>query len=184
MWDEILTTLWFFAPAGFANMAPIFAANLHFLKKYNKAIDGGRTFRGKRLFGDNKTYRGFVAGIIIAYITLIWQKILVANGSWPIDNTWFDYQSENLILLGFAFGFGALAGDAIKSFFKRQFGKKPGASWPPFDQIDYVLGGLLLAGPMLSLSLENSFKVFVIFIILHPISTFIGWLLRLKDKPL
>jgi len=184
MWDEILTSLWFFAPAGFANLAPVLAAQLPLLDKLNAPVDGRRKFRGKRLLGNNKTYRGFVVGVLIAYFTLLWQKTLIANGSWPIDNTLFNYDNENLILLGFAFGFGALAGDAIKSFFKRQKGLVPGRPWFPFDQLDYVVGGLLLAVPLTGVGFSEIIWVVVVYFLLHPVSTVIGYLLGLKEKPI
>jgi CDP-2,3-bis-(O-geranylgeranyl)-sn-glycerol synthase len=48
--------------------------------------------------------------------------------------------------LGFLLGLGAMAGDAAKSFFKRRLGIAPGHPWIPFDQIDFQIGALLLAG--------------------------------------
>jgi CDP-2,3-bis-(O-geranylgeranyl)-sn-glycerol synthase len=36
--------------------------------------------------------------------------------------------------------FGALAGDAVKSFFKRQIGIAPGHRWLGPDQLDFIVG--------------------------------------------
>ena len=41
--------------------------------RFQIPIDGGRTFRGKRVFGDNKTWRGFVVmvpGLGLVFIFL------------------------------------------------------------------------------------------------------------------
>jgi CDP-2,3-bis-(O-geranylgeranyl)-sn-glycerol synthase len=37
-----------------------------------------------------------------------------------------------------------MAGDAVKSFLKRRAGIRPGRPWIPFDQIDFVVGELVL----------------------------------------
>ncbi|HEX5285728.1 MAG TPA: CDP-archaeol synthase, partial [Polaromonas sp.] len=34
-------------------------------------------------------------------------------------------------------------GDSLKSFFKRRLGIAPGQRWIPFDQLDFILGGLV-----------------------------------------
>ena len=36
-----------------------------------------------------------------------------------------------------------MAGDSVKSFFKRRLKISPGQQWIPFDQLDFILGGLL-----------------------------------------
>src|SRR5437773_6411567 len=59
--------------------------------------------------------------------------LLVAYEDWP--------------LLGVLFGAGAMAGDSAKSFFKRRLGVEPGRPWIPFDQLDFVLGALVLVAP-------------------------------------
>jgi CDP-2,3-bis-(O-geranylgeranyl)-sn-glycerol synthase len=41
-------------------------------------------------------------------------------------------------------GFAALAGDSIKSFFKRRIGIQSGSPWIPFDQLDFVVASLLV----------------------------------------
>jgi CDP-2,3-bis-(O-geranylgeranyl)-sn-glycerol synthase len=45
-------------------------------------------------------------------------------------------------------GLGTAVGDAVKSFFKRRVGIAPGASWPVFDQIDFLLGAYLFVWPI------------------------------------
>jgi len=53
-----LFVVWFFLPAGLANMTPIFAAKLPYLSRWSFPLDGYATFRGKRVFGSHKTIRG------------------------------------------------------------------------------------------------------------------------------
>jgi CDP-2,3-bis-(O-geranylgeranyl)-sn-glycerol synthase len=81
-------------------------------------------------------------------------------------------------------GFGALLGDAIESFFKRQARVKPGNTWFPFDQIDYIIGGLLFSLPVITLGVKYYFLILVVWLLLHLISSYIGYLLGLKTKPI
>ncbi len=48
-----------------------------------------------------------------------------------------------IFLFGAVVGLMALVGDAVKSYFKRRLGKEGGAPWFPFDQLDFVVFGLL-----------------------------------------
>ena len=183
--QTILFALWFFWPAGLANSAPVFANKIPILKRLGMPIDGGKSFRGKRIFGDHKTVRGFVAGVIVAVLVAGLQMLLYANIEWirTISGS-VDYSSPIVLLMGASMGFGALAGDAIKSFFKRQMSVPSGKSWFPFDQIDYIIGGLLLSVPFVDLKISEYIIISIVWFVIHPIATFIGWLLKLKDSPI
>ena len=54
---------------------------------------------------------------------------------------------SNPIALGFLMGIGAVAGDAIESFFKRRANIKSGKPFIPFDQTDFVIGAYLFVLP-------------------------------------
>ena len=58
-----------------------------------------------------------------------------------------DYVGLPTLIVGPLFAIGALGGDALKSFFKRQVGIRPGGTWFPFDQIDYIIGGAIASQP-------------------------------------
>ena len=185
MLSDILLTIWLFLPAGLANMAPIFAAHWRLWPALDKPIDGGRQWRGKRLFGDHKTLRGFVVGWLTALIAVLIQAWLEAVSPALKEFIYiFDYEQVNLLAWASALSLGALGGDAIKSFFKRRAGVKPGKSWVPFDQIDYVAG--TIAASLLVVQLPLRFYVIALIagLALHPLSTFLGWLFKLKDSPI
>lgn len=183
--DLILFALWFFAPAGIANSSPVFANKVPLLKKLGMPIDGGKTFRGKRIFGDHKTVRGFIVGIICGFIVAVIQMYLYSKSSWIVDiSNSVDYSQPIVLLMGAALGFGALAGDSAKSFIKRQVGIESGKSWFPFDQIDYIVGGLIISLAFTTLSLSEYIAIFLVWFLIHPIATLVGWLLGLKDSPI
>jgi CDP-2,3-bis-(O-geranylgeranyl)-sn-glycerol synthase len=183
--QEILFALWFFAPAGIANSSPVFANKIPFLNKLGVPIDAGKTFRGKRIFGDHKTLRGFIAGTITGVLVALVQMLLYSNFSWIKElSSSVDYGDPIVLAMGAALGFGALAGDAIKSFFKRQLSVPSGESWFPFDQLDYIVGGVFASSIFVTLSFTQYVTITLVWFLIHPVATFIGWLLKLKDSPI
>jgi CDP-2,3-bis-(O-geranylgeranyl)-sn-glycerol synthase len=185
MYKEIIFALWFFLPAGVANASPIFAAKVPSIRAWNAPIDFGKTFHGKRVLGDHKTWRGLVVGIIMATLVLWLQQYLVRHFAWAQSiTTRVDYKTVPVLLLGPAFGLGALGGDAIESFFKRQLGRPPGHGWFPFDQTDYIIGGAIAASPFVSLGVEQYVVLLLIWLIVHVVASYIGFVLGLKERPI
>jgi CDP-2,3-bis-(O-geranylgeranyl)-sn-glycerol synthase len=183
--QEILFALWFFAPAGIANSSPVFANKIPVLNKLGIPIDGGKTFRGKRMFGDHKTVRGFVVGVLSGLLVAAIQMLIYANSEWIVGiSAPIDYSQPIVLIMGAALGFGALLGDAVKSFFKRQFSVPSGSSWFPFDQIDYIIGGLIASAFFVTLTWSQYLLIMIVWFLIHPAATFIGWMLKLKDSPI
>lgn len=180
LWRETIFVVWFFLPAAVANMVPILAAKWEILRFLDRPIDLGKSYRGIRIFGDHKTFRGFVSGTICA-IVIVWLQKLVSD---DISAHTIDYSSIGVFPLGFLMGLGALSGDAIKSFFKRRVGIKPGESWVPFDQIDFVIGASVFTYFLFPLALSQYVLAIVVFFLLHIVSTYTGYLLRFKKDPI
>lgn len=184
VWRDALFVLWFFLPAGMANMAPIIAAHLPVLRTLDFPLDGYATVRKRRVFGSHKTVRGLLSGTIMGLLTVFCQVWLYA--AIPVIPSFVvvDYSTLNPWFLGLLMSLGALMGDAIRSFFKRQLDIAPGQSWFPFDQVDYVLGGIVFTAWYIQLTLQQYVLLFCIWFLLHPIATFIGYHLQLKERPL
>lgn len=157
-------------------MAPTLFARLSLL---DTPIDFNKKFRGQPIFGPHKTYRGFVVGIIFAVAAVYIQQRVYP---WPGGNTLIDYQVINPFVLGFLFGFGALGGDLVKSFIKRRFKIPSGWVWAPFDQLDWIIGAILLTGLVISLELKHIVTAVVIFGLLHPLVNLVGYILRIKPN--
>lgn len=184
MLHDIILILWFFLPAGIANMAPIFAAKIPGLASFNQPIDGGRSLKGKRILGDHKTWRGLIIGIILGWGVFLIQQYVTLHT--PLLQQAVDPISYAALpwFFGALFGIGALGGDAVKSFFKRRIDVPSGKSWMPFDQIDYILGTILVTFPFLPLGWSVYLLMLVLGFVLHVASTYIGWLLKFKDEPI
>jgi len=176
MLEIIWQTIWLMLPAGIANMAPVL---FKWLPLLNYPIDFNCRINNHPILGRNKTWRGLVAGIIMAVFTVyIQKKFSLDHASWNI----IDYQKNNVLLLGLIFGLGALGGDMVKSFFKRLYNINPGESWAPFDQIDWILGTLILLSLIQPLSWKIWLSAILIFGIMHPLINLIGYCLKIKKN--
>ncbi len=166
---SIVDALFFFLPAGIANMSPVFANKIPLLNRWSTPIDGGKSWRGQRLLGDHKTWRGFVFGTFVAASAGLLEQHLV-HSSLPYG-----------AFTGALLGAGALAGDALESFFKRRRGIASGHGWFPFDQLDYIIGGLVLVGLFAHLSLAQVISILAVYFCLHLAGSQIGVMTGLKD---
>ena len=181
--NEWLLAFLFFLPAGAANTSPVFANKLPLLKRWKTPIDFGLNWHGKRLLGDNKRWRGLIFGSFIGGVTGGLVHLLQPEVIQQIRVVSF-VPLLDMIFLGMALGFGALAGDAVESFFKRRTGVKPGHSWFPFDQLDFIAGGLAFSMLLADLSSGLILRVIIIYFGLHLVTSCFGYLLGLKDKPI
>lgn len=183
MITAVLSALWFFLPAGVANVTPIIVAKIPILVSFRTPLDLGKTYRGQRILGDHKTWRGLVLGVVAAIMVVYLQQWLFTI-SVPIRAvSLLPYSSLHPVMLGFLFGFGALFGDAFASFFKRQNGIQSGERWIPFDQIDYVLGGIIFSSWIAPLEWQWYIIVIVVWVLIHPLASIIGYFTGFKAVP-
>jgi CDP-2,3-bis-(O-geranylgeranyl)-sn-glycerol synthase len=180
MINDILFSIWFFLPAGGANVTPILVANLPGLRDWKTPMDFGLSYRGKRIFGDNKTMRGLVCGVLDAeVIFLIQQKLQYHLGGFTnflIRN----HYTHLSLWLGVLMGLGVILGDALESFFKRQRGIKPGGGWFPFDQLDYIIGGCLAMALIVVLPLPVYIWLIISWFLIHLLFSHLGFIMHLK----
>lgn len=146
MWPTIqdwFMVLYILLPMYCTNGAPVLFGG-------GRPIDFGRKFiDGERIFGDHKTFRGFAAGLIVG-------AIVGAFCSYVF--------SKNLFSVAMLASLGALLGDLAGAFIKRRLKIKPGDSFPVLDQLDFVVGALVL----ISLFSAVSLPVVLILLLLTP----------------
>lgn len=181
---DIFATIWLFTAAGLANSAPVFANKIPLLNQWRTPIDFGIKFRNRPLFGKNKTWRGLLFGTLISVITIYTQKAILILLDADITINGVSFMSLPTLSLGLLLGLGPLVGDFVESFFKRQIGVKPGSSWFPFDQLDYIIGAVIFTLPLIQLSLLQYLSLFIIGFGIHLIASYVGYLLKLKDAPI
>lgn len=179
----LLESLYFILPAYVANMGPVIFGKLKL--PFGTPIN-------EKLFGSHKTWRGFYAGYVMAFLVLVLQYCLAggSNGSDLLGQTGvgeffqqyqlLDYQNINLFGYAFLFGIGAIFGDLIKSFFKRRIGIAPGKPWIPFDQLDLVIGALIFLTPFHVLPWQNILTLLIITPILHLLANVFAYKVGIK----
>ena len=157
-------------------MAPVLFNRLPLL---GSPIDFGYAWRGKQLFGPNKTWRGLVSGCLAAVGVVYLQKWLSPHTT---SINLVDYASINLVLLGMLQGLVALGGDLIESFAKRRADISAGRPWVPFDQTDWIIGALVLTYNQARYSFAIAISALLLFGALHPLANLAGYVLRLKPN--
>lgn len=182
--SELIFAIWFFLPAGAANVMPIFSSKIPGIKNWDTPIDLNKKWRGKRITGDHKTIRGFVVGTFVGTLVFWLQTALYENHHWAREAAQHLNYSELTLWLGFLLAFGALFGDLLKSFFKRQFNVRSGNSWFPFDQLDYIFGALILSTLVVTLDLIDYLVIAGVWFLTHLVSSLIGYKIGVKEHPI
>ena len=151
-------------------------------------LDGGRTFRGRPILGENKTLRGFVVMIPAAALAFAVIAIVVSPRGVPPATLW-QLTPAGYAALGAWAGFGFMAGELPNSFVKRRFGILPGqapassltaAICFTIDRTDSIVG--MLAA--LTVAVPTPWTTWVLVLILGPLIhwLFSWWLFRLGVK--
>lgn len=182
MLDFILSRIYFFLPAYFANMSPPLAANIKFLKKFDQPIDQGKKINNLPILGSHKTWRGVGAELITGTLTVYIQSYLY-NFSFFREISLIDYQSKNILFFGLLISSGAILGDLCSASIKRRLDLQPGAKFIPWDQINYVIGNAVLLSffPEFNLGLFSWLMIAFITFFLHIIFNRLGYYLGLHN---
>lgn len=141
---------------------PLFGANMLAVVtgRGGRPIDSGRVWLdGERLFGDGKTWPGFIYAPVLA--TFVTDCLSFLFSHFPgttsgLTDAWADAGLSSWIIM-LSLAFGALIGDLVKSFLKRRGRNPRGAAWPVWDQFDAVVGGFFLCWLVCGLAGSNWF---------------------------
>lgn len=158
----IVEAVKFIFPAYCANAVPVLAGG-------GLAIDFGKSmWDGRPIFGKNKTFRGFFAGLIVGTVAGVAESLI------------FNYP----VAFGLMLSLGALFGDLVGAFVKRRLDVPPGGLLPVVDQVDFILGAILFSLPLsMVLSWESVVTVLIITPPIHLLTNFVAYKLRLKSNP-
>ena len=153
----MLETIYIYLPAYIANATPVLLGG-------GPPLDGGRTWVDDQpLFGDHKTVRGTLSGIIVGIAVGILQTHL---------------------LWGVLLSVGAIGGDIVISFIKRRIKLKPGAMFPIADQMGFIVFAVLLVSFVQpSPTWERAVAILIATLPIHYITNVIAWVLKLKRNP-
>lgn len=174
----VATAFWAMLPAYVPNNAAVLAGG-------GRPIDGGRTLGGRRMLGDGKTWRGTAVGTLVGVLLAVALNAVrePASGALGVELPAFPLHAALALALG------AMLGDIGASFLKRRTGRERGAAFPGLDQLDFVVGALLLAFVVAPDWSRETFTLGVLAVVLvmtpvlHVTTNVIAYKLGLKNEP-
>ena len=143
-------------PTILAGVMVMLWCKLPILKAIAKPIDFGKDFAdGKRLFGDNKTWKGMLGYILFNTLFAVLWGFVCQGGALKDLNFFYQYHENTIpfnLLIGVLLGLGYSLFELPNSFLKRRLDITPGKSisgfWKVFfiflDQADSVFGVALV----------------------------------------
>jgi hypothetical protein len=151
-------------------------------------LDFRLTHRERRLFGDNKTFRGIILFSIGTALTFSLQAMVFHHLPSLRSLEIFDYSITNPQLLGFSMGFAAMLSELPNSYLKRQLDISPGTAgngiWLPvfyfLDQVDILMGVWLVLSLVMTVTISHILISIVFIFIAHQIITVVGYLLGMR----
>jgi CDP-2,3-bis-(O-geranylgeranyl)-sn-glycerol synthase len=160
----VVEALKFIFPAYCANAAPVLAGG-------GTPMDFGKNFLdGKRVFGKNKTFKGFFFGWAIGIIVGL------------VEGVVFGF-SPYSPLFSVLTPLGALLGDLTGAFLKRRLNIAPGGLLPVVDQVDFVVGAILFSLPLAVINWSLAVTVLIITPPIHLVTNYVAYKLKLKSNP-
>jgi CDP-2,3-bis-(O-geranylgeranyl)-sn-glycerol synthase len=182
-----MSALWLFLAVLGAPLlhAPVLRWDL--LRALKRPLDGGRMLGGRRLLGDNKTWRGalcMTAGIVLATVVL-WQW------DWWRAQLPGDVRAAAPLLVGLLIGLGTVGGELPNSFLKRRLDIAPGAqlrtpaglALSVLDQGDLVLGIWVALAPVWVMPVWLAAIAFAAVAAVHAAVNVVGYAIGVRTAP-
>jgi hypothetical protein len=157
------------------------------LSRLKRPIDFGKTYKGKRIFGDHKTWRGLTINVLFCSLGAIIQAWLQGKGALPEWLFLLDYK-EHALAVGIMLGLGMTVGELPNSFLKRRFEIPPGKSKDGplgvvffiYDQVDLTIGIWVFLFFFIRPSLWMVLWSLLITLALHLAVSSVGYLLGMR----
>ena len=169
-------------------LAHVLVLRYDLLRPLKRPLDGGRSFRGRRIFGDNKTWRGAIlmAGGVVVLTLLL--------SLWP---TYWDALPDELtdagpLVVGALIGLAVVVGELPNSFMKRQLDIAPGTQRRSpagialilWDQADFVPVVVLFLAPVWLMPLSHAAVAFAVVALVHFAINVIGYAVGARTAPI
>ena len=157
------------------------------LSRLRQPLDFGKSFQGKRIFGDHKTWRGLIVNVVFCVMGVTVQTWLQAKGYLPSWLFLLDYVNHTF-LAGILLGLGMTAGELPNSFLKRRFEIPPGESregllgvlFFVYDQVDLTIGIWVFLYVLIKPSLWLILWSLLLTLALHLSVSIVGYVLGMR----
>jgi CDP-archaeol synthase len=179
-----LSALWIFLPLIGSFLVHAVVLRFDLLPWLKRPLDGGMRLRGRRLLGDNKTWRGALAmgGGIFALALALWE-LPTYRSRLPED-----VRTAPAPLFAAALAIGAVGAELPNSFLKRQLDIAPGdqrrtplgLALTVLDQGDFVFGIWLALLPIWRMSAAEGALAFLVVTVIHVAVSAAGYGLGLR----
>ncbi len=178
---EIGRVLYLFAPLLLSAASAAVVMRLDLFAWLKRPIDGGASFRGRRVFGDGKTWRGVALAVVGCVLGAAVQKYAIGERAGALALV--DYSRLNFVPFGVAMGGGAMLGELPNSFVKRRLGIAPGGVprgplavlFYVWDQVDL----LTTSWPLLAIWMRPTVSLVATSVALaltiHPLVALVGY---------
>lgn len=184
----ILIPYLFVTPITFGGIIHSYAIKKNILPKFKIPIDFGKTINSKRVFGNNKTFRGFFIMIIAGGFWGLMLYFLGSAHNLDIVSGYY-INPYNSVLLGGVLGLIYLLGELPNSFIKRRYniadGKRTSGKYKRLSYfIDQADSSISVVIYLLYIGIEpiKVFSVFVTGTLIHIIFDKALYALRVKQK--
>jgi len=175
-------------PAVIAGSAHMAVVRLDLWPWLARPLDGGRSWRGHRVFGDNKTWRGVISMIVFSILGCYALAALVALAPGLAPYNLLDFDRYGSPFYGLLYGLGYSLFELPNSFLKRRRDIRPGQKGRLanvlLDQADSVFGCLLLLYPFSRMSFAFVIAGVVFFTALHMAMNYLLFLCKLRAEPI
>ena len=180
MIPSFISSLILFIPAFIANPSAVITGG-HYV------IDNGRSWNGKRIFGDHKTWSGFLGGILAgSLIGLLLNYLFLILG---VRELTFSNQFATVLYMVIVLSLFSMLGDLIGSFIKRRIGRAPGAESLFLDQYPFALFALAFfyvifwPSAMVLFPWEGILAILIVTPLIHRAVNILGYKLKVKSVP-
>jgi CDP-diglyceride synthetase len=151
-----------------------------------RPLDFGLTLRGRRVFGDNKTWRG----VVVMSAGTVGASVALHRSAWFRERLPAELRDAGPWRYGPLLGVAVVGGELPNSFLKRQLGIAPGGRrWTPagvtlvaFDQVDFVLGVWLALLPLWRMPAAQLAKALALVAGVHMSINVIGYAIGARDS--
>ena len=177
--QTLALALWIALPVIAAGALHIAAIRLNLFPALARIpLDGGLTFRARRVFGDNKTLRGVLLMVSFTILAATAQAWAAKHFDWAREITPRELMAAGPIAWGGLLGLGYVLGELPNSFLKRQIDIAPGAPGagtlgPVFwvvDQVDSLAGALIAMSFIWWPPLEVVLAMLAATLVVHPLA--------------
>jgi hypothetical protein len=180
--------VWVFVPVLGALIPHAPVLRLDLFPALARPLDMGARVRGRRLFGDNKTWRG---ALVMFSGTLV-AALLLTRWPWFRERLPEDVRDAPAAVYGSLLGAGVVLGELPNSFLKRQLGIEPGrrrltalgAVLILYDQGDFVIGSWVTLLPIWTMPALGALLAFCAVAAVHFGINVIGYVVGARTSPI